>query len=84
MSSNDEQADNFYTGSIGYQGDNHYYYNGSNLIGSIRDQAVNENTKINNRIGNAWYRDFDAGYVAKFGQVSHNLYYLQHRQRMKN
>lgn len=53
MSSNGDQADNYYLDSAKDQADNHYYHKGSNFIGIIRDQAGdkadNQNSYINYR-----------------------------------
>ena len=51
MGSIGDQEVNDHKVSIGSQADNHYHYNGSNFLGSCRDQANNQYSNISSNTG---------------------------------
>ena len=84
MRSVGDQSVNDYKGSTGNQVYNHSYHNGSNFMGSCRDQADNQNRNISSNTGTGSYKCCNSGYMDNLIQNSYNRQHQQHGQGTTN
>ena len=84
MDSVDDQVVNDYKGTVGNQVYNHYYHNGSNFMGSCRDQADNQYRNISSNTGTGSYDCCNSVYMDNLVQNSCKRQHQQHGQGTTN